>query len=182
MRKVIWLASAMGASALLVSAGADSRTTPSLSELAGEYRSPHEIEIQRGPGNHEVNKVEDVLRIIKLSRSRAYVTFDMQFVNGHSCEFYGISDYRDGTFVHRSKTLMMDQDDADGECVLHIEVENGGLTLHDERGTCRRNSCSARGYIEGQRFELSRRRPITDVESLLKGGYYERAVKDYEKR
>lgn len=175
----------MGVALLLLitaTAFASANGLMTLSDLAGSYSWPHQVEIEGIP---EPQDVVDQLQIVKLSHNRAYIIVDLQFRNGHACQLYGIADYEKGALVYRSR--VPDYANAKAvdpmlDCELRIQPEGGRLVLQDNGGVCRTEYCSARAHFDDESFELRSKRPISNVSELLSSQAYKDVMDEYNHR
>ena len=67
--------------------------------LAGVYKT------QFKNGNIDGGKYdsEDILEIVKVSPTAAYVRTHLEFFNGHVCNIQGVADVEDGALVYRAR-------------------------------------------------------------------------------
>jgi hypothetical protein len=139
--------------------------------LAGVYKK------QFHNGNIAGGKYEseDILEIIKVSPTTAYVKTHLEFFNGHVCNIRGIADLEGGVLVYHGP------DNIEGKpCALSVAVVKGKVTLNDKDGHCAIGTCGNRGMYNGTAFELKRRRTIRYMDILLKSDDYKAALKEHD--
>lgn len=108
---------------------------------------------------------EDVVEIVPVDATHAYVRFDLAFFNGHSCWLAGIATRRGDALVYQGLP-----DDTFGNetrpCRLAIRRIGAKLTW-DDGGTCQ-GHCGARGSFSHGDVAWSSKRPIRYM-ARLKG-------------
>jgi hypothetical protein len=108
---------------------------------------------------------EDVLEIVRVSKTSIYFKVRLNFFNGHECNAAGLAKYSAlGTLNYQNE-----------KCRLSLGLKNGSLTIDDHGGTCR-EYCGARGSLAGTEFPLAKRRPIKYMERLKNSADYKEAV------
>jgi hypothetical protein len=165
----------------MILSGGGAAISPQLSNLSGEYHFTHEIKPDKGLLPDETMAVVDVLQIVPLSRTKAFVAMQMIFNNVHTCELHEIADYRHGSLWYRGKATLGGLE-AERECLLEIKPVGERLVTIDRTGlgACQ-NLCSGQGYLQGQGFPIASRRPITDVGEILWSDEYRRAQETFRK-
>jgi hypothetical protein len=116
---------------------------------------------------------DDVLEIVKVSRSTAYFRTYLSFFNGHECSLSGVAQVAGQSLVYADPKI---------QCELRLDVANGKITFADKDGACRQWNCGMRGMFNGEKFKLSSRRRITYMAKLLASVQYLDAVKEYQAR
>ena len=113
---------------------------------------------------------DNVLEIVPVGAEAAYFRTQLEFANGHECNFSGVADLSGSSLVYR---------DPEQQCELHLDVTSGKIAFDDKGGHCREQSCGARGGYSGVTFDLKARRPIGYMQKLLTSQEYLDAVKAY---
>ncbi len=116
---------------------------------------------------------DDVLEVVKLSPSTAYIRAHLQFFNGHQCGISGVAEVEGPSLIYREPGT---------ECELGLTIGGGKITFNDKDGHCREESCGMRGMYTGQNFKLSTRRAITYMAKLLASFQYLAAIQEYQAR
>jgi hypothetical protein len=164
---------AIAAGLLALSAPALSADAP-IDTLAGVYKT------QFKNGNIDGGKYdsEDILEIVKVSPTAAYVRTHLEFFNGHVCNIQGVADVEDGALVYRAR-----EKNVQGNlCVLSVRLVRGRVTLEDQEGHCAIGTCGNRGMYNGTTFDLKRKRAIRYMEILTKSEEYKDAVKEHDEK
>jgi hypothetical protein len=142
--------------------------------LAGVYKT----QFKNGNISGDKYDSEDILEIVKVSPTAAYVRTHLEFFNGHVCNIQGVADVEDGALVYRAR-----EKNVQGNlCVLGVRLVRGRVTLQDQEGHCAIGTCGNRGMYNGTTFDLKRKRPIRYMEVLIKSEQYKDAVKDHDER
>jgi hypothetical protein len=139
--------------------------------LAGVYKT------QFKNGNIDGGKYEseDILEIVKVSPTAAYVKTHLEFFNGHVCNIQGIADRESPALVyHGPKNI------EGNPCELSVQIKQGKVTLDDKDGHCAIGTCGNRGMYNGTAFELKRRRTIRYMDILLKSDDYRAAIAEHD--
>jgi hypothetical protein len=136
-----------------------------LRKLAGVYKTRFPDALVTG----EKYQGEDILEIVPISGSKAYIRVHIDAYNGHICDISGLARSENGALVLRG--------DADPPpCELTIAPEGQSLLLSDPNGACRMAYCGARGGFDGEKFDLSGRRPIRYMKRLVASRQYREAL------
>jgi hypothetical protein len=159
---------AIGFAALILSAGARGAELD-LDKIAGLYVSGFMN------GNIEGHRYwsDDALEIVKLSPATAYFRTHLEFFNGHLCSLWGVAEAEGQSLVYRQPEL---------QCVLRLDVAGGKISLVDEGGHCRDQTCGNRGMYDREAFSLKSRRSIRYMQKLLASEQYLSALKEYRSR
>jgi hypothetical protein len=137
--------------------------------LAGVYKT------QFKNGNIDGGKYEseDILEIVKVSPTSAYVRTHLEFFNGHVCNIQGVADLEHGALIYHGP------DNIEGKpCELSVRLVRGRVTLDDKDGHCAIGTCGNRGMYNGTTFDLKQRRTIRYLEILQNSEQYKAAVKE----
>lgn len=139
--------------------------------IAGVYKSQFKNATVAG----EKYESEDILEIVKVSPTSAYVRAHYEFFNGHQCNINGVAKAEGDALVYRGDT-----DSQGRQCVLSVKVSGGKITLDDKDGVCGRETCGARGMYNGKSFAFSKKRAIRYMDKLKKSDEYLDAVDESE--
>lgn len=120
-------------------------------------------------------KSEDILEIVKVSPTTAYIRTHLEFFNAHICDLSGIADVRGDQLVYDR----MSGDD-DQRCLFTITVSGDKLTFADPDGICRSSTCGARGGYDDEGFPRKERRPIGYLAKLLASKEYQAAMHEHD--
>jgi hypothetical protein len=139
--------------------------------LAGVYKT----QFKNGNIDGDKYQSEDILEIVKISPTSAYVRTHLEFFNGHVCNIHGVADVEDGALVYHGP------DNIEGKpCELSVRLVRGRVTLDDKEGHCAIGTCGNRGMYNGTTFDLKRKRPIRYMDVLTKSDQYKAAVKEHD--
>ena len=164
-RRALLLAVGMIAAAPAMAAGLD------IDKIAGVYKK----QFKNGNISGDKYESEDILEIVKVSPTAAYVKTHLEFFNGHVCNIHGVADAEGAALVYHGP------DNVEGKpCELSVRIERGKVTLNDKDGHCAIGSCGNRGMYNGTAFELKRRRTIRYMDILLKSDDYKAAVAEHD--
>jgi hypothetical protein len=139
--------------------------------IAGVYKS----QFKNASVGGETYQSEDILEIVKVSPTSAYVRAHYEFFNGHQCNINGVAKTEGNTLVYRGDT-----DSQGRQCVLSVKVAGGKIALDDKDGVCGRETCGARGMYNGKSFALSKKRAIRYMDRLKKSDEYLDALDEAE--
>jgi hypothetical protein len=137
--------------------------------IAGVYKHRFTEETVDG----EKYPAENVLEVVKVSPTTAYIRTHLDFYNGHACDVWGIAKIEGDALVYRST-----KDVSEGLCVLNLKPDGGKMVFRDEDGRCFSYYCSARGVLNGVEFPLSSRRPIRYMARLVGSREYADALQE----
>ena len=139
--------------------------------LAGVYKKT----FQNGNISGGKYQSEDILEIVKVSPTTAYVRTHLEFFNGHVCNIWGVAKVEgDGLVYHR-------ETNSQGKpCLLSMKVQAGKVTLDDKDGACAIGTCGNRGMYNGTAFELKKRRVIRYMDVLVNSDQYKDAVDEHD--
>jgi len=147
-------------------AGAD---TP-VSALAGRY--------SQGFANGMVDgtkyRSENIVEVVAVDASHAYVRLDLEFYNGHSCHVAGIAQATGAALTYVEP---VDARSDDSRCRLTMRRSGAKLTW-DDAGTCK-DYCGARGsYTKGE-LPWASKRPIRYLARLKGSTEYRKAMTEW---
>jgi hypothetical protein len=115
---------------------------------------------------------DNVVEVVPVDARHAYVSFDLQFYNGHSCSLAGVAKAEGDALVYRGPP-----DDTflgDSPCRLVVRRHHGQLTWNDD-GTCKAH-CGARGSFLTDGLPWSSKRRITYLPRLKRSSDYRDAL------
>lgn len=142
--------------------------------LAGRY-SKH---FQNGFVDGSKYWSDDVVEIVPVDATHAYIRADLQFYNGHQCGIAGIAKAVGSTLVYREKEVSAYE--GQQPCTLTVSIKDAKLLLDDGEGTCKAY-CGARGTFSGYDFiPAASKRPITYMAKLKGSDEYKGAIEDWK--
>ena len=118
---------------------------------------------------------EDILEIVKVSPTTAYVRTHLEFFNGHVCNIWGVANAEGDALVYHGGTNLQGK-----ACLLSVKVQAGKVTLDDKDGACAIGTCGNRGMYNGTAFELKKRRAIRYMDVLVQSDQYKDAVDEHD--
>ncbi len=140
-----------------------------LAGIEGAYRATR---------SEATGPVEDILEIVRTSPGTVYFRTRLAFANGHHCAIHGIARQR-GNALHYNRPATTPDTP---ECSLTLRWQSGRVTFQEEGGTCRRETCGARGIYDGVELPAASRRPITYLERLRASREFTEAMAEFEAR
>ena len=145
-----------------------------LSEVAGVYKN----RFKNSTVNDEDYESEDILEIVPINKTAAYVRMELDFFNGHSCSLSTVFEYEGkGEFI-----AFADDVRAPGDgCTLKMEVGDKVLRFFDiSKGVndCKIH-CGARGSLDEVEFSRSKKRRIRYMSRLTNGRHFKSATEAY---
>lgn len=156
----------------LASAVGSAAVAPSpVAALAGQYSRHFQNQLVSG----EAFFSDDIVEIVEIDPGHAYVNFDLNFYNGHTCGLYGIAAVDGGALVYREpadKTLPGQE-----RCTLTIRRKGSRLTW-DDGGTCQAY-CGARGSFGDGDIAWSSKRRISYIARLKSSSEYKQALAEW---
>ena len=163
------LALAVGASAILGSLAYAAGVN--VDAVAGVYKQ----QFKNGLVSGEKYDSEDILEIVKVSPTSAYIRTHLEFFNGHECNMLGVAKAEGNALVYRGETNSQGK-----QCVFSVKVSGGKITMDDKDGACAIGTCGARGMYGGKSFALSKKRAIRYMDKLKKSDEYLDAIDESE--
>ena len=139
--------------------------------LAGVYKKT----FRNGNIDGGKYKSEDILEIVKVSPTTAYIRTHLEFFNGHICDIWGVAAVEGDALVYRGKNNI-----EGNACILSIRIAGGKVTLADEHDACTVGTCGNRGMYTGEKFDLTARRVIRYLNALTRSDQYTGAIQEYE--
>jgi hypothetical protein len=147
--------------------------------LAGVYK--HRFANADVQGDHYTS--EDILEIVPVDGDAAYVRLHLDFYNGHICDISGVARQAGESLVYDGPA------DTDGKpCRLTLASRGDGVHIfEDENGSCRNQTCGARGgygfKADGPPdFTPAQRRTIRYLPRLEASAEYKAALDEYRAR
>ena len=139
--------------------------------IAGVYKQ----QFKNGLVSGEKYNSEDILEIVKVSPTSAYIRTHLEFFNGHECNISGVAKAEGDALVYRGDT-----DGQGKQCMLSVKVSGGKITMEDQNGACGRETCGARGMYGFKTFDLKKKRAIRYMDKLKKSDEYLDAIDESE--
>ena len=168
--------------ALVFAASADSTHRESvapdvkafLSRVAGVYR--HRFKNAHVDGT--TYESEDILEVVPVNDSAAYVRMDLEFYNGHSGRIYGIATYGKNSLVYDNGK------EGDRRCVVeYVWSVDSVVTRADYDQT---PGCLAyhgtRGTLDDAKFLIKSRQTIRYMDRLKNSPEFAEAMEEYRRR
>ncbi len=155
----------IAAAVVLLLTGATAASSP-VAALAGRYSWHFQNALVSG----ESYPSDDVVEIVPVDATHAYVRFTLNFYNGHSCALAGIAAAEGSKLVYREPADRADDD----RCTLSIRRDGAELRW-DDRGSCK-PYCGARGSFVTGDLPWSSRRAIRYLPRLKASSEYRNAL------
>ena len=164
MQPVRWII-AIGAAAgtALTAAPADP-----VSGLSGRYSS----HFRNGTIDGGRYESDDVVEIVPVDPTHAYIRFSLQFFNGHSCSLYGVAQAQGAALIYREKG---------SDCTIRIERQGKNLHWTDSAGSCQ-SHCGTRGGLHDGTLLWSSRKSIRYMTRLKTSQEYRAALSEWHGR
>lgn len=143
------------AASLLLAANAEAKTP--LADWAGVYKH----QFKNGDVEGHSYQSEDILELVPVDDTHAYVRIALEFFNGHSCSFAEVMTLEDARLIWRGKK----EYDFD-PCTLGVSADQSKIRIEDISRTCLSYYCGARGMLDGASWPLSAKRPIRYMDRL----------------
>lgn len=141
--------------------------------VAGVYKS----RFQNSDVDGDTWISEDILEIVRLSPTTAYIKSHLEFYNGHQCDISGVADVVDDALVYVDRSA--DATLVSGKrCVLTLQVSATKITFEDPDSACKAIYCGARGGFVGD-VKRRTRRTIRYMKLLKDSADFHRAVLDH---
>src|ERR1044071_4833102 len=100
----------------------------------------HKKQFQNGNISGGKYQSEDILEIVKVSPTAAYVRTHLEFFNGHICDIWGVAKAEGDALVYYGPTNQQGK-----QCLLSVKVKAGKVALDDKDGACAIGTCGNRG-------------------------------------
>lgn len=143
-----------------------------ISELAGRYSRSFDGELANGA----IYKGEQVVEVVPVDRTHAYVRAELDFANAHHCGIFGVAS------VVGEKLVYLERVGQPGEepCRLSVSRAGTSLLLDDGGATCQAY-CGAGGSLSNfQYLPFSLKRPIRNLAKLKQTDEYRAAIEEWE--
>lgn len=158
----------IAAAVALLLTGATTASSP-VTALAGRYSWHFQNALVSG----EAYASDDVVEIVPVDATHAYVRFALNFYNGHTCSLAGVATAEGSQLIYREPA-----DRAyDDRCTLTIHRDGGHLRW-DDGGSCK-SYCGARGSFLNGDLAWSSRRPIRYLARLKASSEYRDALTEW---
>lgn len=151
-----------------------------INRIEGVYKH----RFQNGLVSGETYESEDILEIVKVAEDAAYLRYDLQFYNGHTCNLYGIAEEKGDALVYTDKSSQ----NPDSACVLRVSIKNGKLLTEDlspydsDRTYGCQSYCGARGGFKDVSFDMKAKRKIRYLKKLKNSEEFKQATSLYEEK
>ena len=146
---------------------------PALAAIAGVYKH----RFQNGTVQGDEYQSENILEIVPTGPDQAYFRTHLEYFNGHTCDLYGIADWRDGALHFQDRAT-----EGYPACRLRLEVKDGNIVFVDDPDVpCRNDYCGARGSFNLD-FKAGEKRRIRYMDRLLASTEYAAAKEAYAAR
>lgn len=119
---------------------------------------------------------DDVLEVVPVDATHAYIRAATQFYNGHSCSLAGVGAAEGDAIVYR------DPAPADAyypRCVLTVRHAGDKLSFDDSDGGCKKY-CGARGGFHNASLPWASKRPIRYMPRLKGSAEYRAAITEWK--
>lgn len=145
-----------------------------LAGIAGVYKH----RFQNGTVQGEEYESENILEIAPTGSNLAYFRTHLEYFNGHSCDLWGMAEWRDNTLFYQEE-----ETEGYSACRLQLQVKDGDiLFMDDPEAPCRDNYCGSRGGFNGVEFKAGQKRQIRYMERLLRSEEFIAAKEAYDSR
>jgi hypothetical protein len=156
----------MRAAAAFIAAGALGIGIAWAGDITEDWAGHYERSFENGLVSGETYTSTDVLDIVRIDAQSAYVEASLQFYNGHECYFSGVFQAEGESLVYREREPPPDYRE---QCILTFTRTDGEMRLEDANGSCRQETCGARGGYSGTTLPIASQRPMTDEERASMG-------------
>ncbi len=131
---------------------------------------------QNGLVSGESYLSEDILEIMKVTQETAYIRYDLNFYNGHTCALWGIAELEQDKLIFRDPNK-------DTSCVLSIETRGKQLISNDITPQGAEQSChyycGARGGFNNVIFDIAAKRKISYTKTIKASKEFKEAMTAY---
>lgn len=131
---------------------------------------------QNGLVTGESYMSEDILEIMKVTPQTAYIRYDLNFYNGHTCALWGIADLEQDKLVFRDPGK-------DTSCTLSIETKGKQLISNDITPQSAEQNChyycGARGSFNNVIFDIAAKRKISYTNRIKASKEFKEAMTAY---
>ncbi len=140
--------------------------------VEGAYRRSFPNELVTG----EKYTSEDILEVVRLSPTTAYLRTRLNFANGHQCSMHGVARAEGQALVYRRPTAP-----GTPSCALTLRFVGGQVQFDDQGDQCRETDCGARGSYSGTALPVASRRRITYLERLRASQEFREAQAEFQR-
>ncbi len=144
-------------------AGDEAAADQLIKKIEGVYKEQFNNALVDGTGYRS----ENILEIVRVSKSSIYFKTHLDYYNGHTCDLFGLAKYS----VLNKFTFKADT------CRLLIDANSNTINLDDHGGTCK-EYCGARGSLRKIDFPLKKKRRIKYLARLRNSEDYKNATKN----
>jgi hypothetical protein len=157
--------------AIALAAAAAAPASP-VSDFAGRY-SYH---FQNGLVDGSSFWSDDVVEIVPVDATHAYVRAALNFYNGHTCGIAGIAEAARGTLVYHDTHPPFG---SEPPCVLTVSRKGANLVLDDGDNGCK-TYCGERGSFGNATLPWKSKRAITYMARLKGSDAYRDAIREWK--
>ncbi|TCP34903.1 hypothetical protein [Sphingomonas sp. BK235] len=157
---------ALAAASMLVAAAAYDPVTA----LAGRYSQHFRNGLMDGTSYWS----DDVVEVVPVDPTHAYLRIETNFFNGQSCSLAGVAVSERDALVYREPDHFHDGK----RCVLTMRREGGRLRFDDGENSCTQH-CGVRGSLSRGELPWKSRRPITYLARLRSSEEYRDALAEW---
>ena len=157
---------------LLLAATPTAAQTLDPASVEGAYRHSFPNETVTG----EKFTSEDILEVVRLSPTTAYIRTRLNFANGHQCSMHGVARAEGQALVYRRPVAA-----GTPTCVLTLRFVGGQVQFDDQGDQCRETDCGARGSFSGTALPVASRRRITYQDRLRASQEFREAQAEFQR-
>jgi hypothetical protein len=126
-------------------------------------------------GNHYTG--ENIVEIVPVTSSAAYLRIELDFFNGHHCSLAGVASATGSELIYREPGYLKDR----GDCTIHVRRLGKSLAIDDDSGACNVGHCGSRGGLANVRLPYASKRPIRYLPRLRSSEDYRDAIQRWRK-
>lgn len=141
-------------------------------QLAGRYYK----QFQDGLVSGEKYTGEDIVEVVPVTSTAAYLRIHLDYYNGHQCGISGIATATADSLVYRAPR----EPSEDRPCVLTVHRNGKVLAIDDQGGSCS-GYCGARGTLSDVTLPFASKRQIKYLTRLKASEQYRRAMDEWRK-
>lgn len=143
----------------LASASAVAADTLSIDSVVGVYKVNAALPTKPA--------AEDILEVVKVSPTRAYIRMHAEPQAGNACNIWGVAEVSgSATLVYRGKN----------GCALTVDFVSGSVSISDPTGACQKQACTRAPAFSSVSIPAKNRRAITYMPRLLASREYTQAM------